>query len=1083
MRKKSIAVLWMVYIMILGTMPVISHAQSENILYFCEDFNTATNSRYVKSMTFNPLTNEIYITNDGYATIAMKGVESSQNPGIIKNFYDITPSGNVVIEADIMLKNIGGCSPRIAIRSPKDTSGSEVYPISISSSGKVTARDGSVILSAVEEGKFYTYSLCFDMVNGVYDVYLDGSLKAKDINFCENLSYDFTEISMLHFTTRYADSTCNTEYCVDNIKVYSGTEPLQANSFNSTNWQLAAVDNTVITTQMIKATSKNILAFYPDAKKALVYGEYRSISPVCTFEGNDTMIPADFLKSVLGGTYLKDYNKSYISPDDILAKTDLNVYSDKTGLVIISKDDISLDWYNDAIYLSALAGEMIYERPSGISIIESVKKLFPNNSHPRLLVNGSTFDEIKSEIQTNPIKAKWYQDIKKQADAYLDQSVASFPETITPTTSFIDQAIELKEMAPCLAFVYHMEGKDTKYSSRLIAEIDAWINQEQWSPYSMLALGRAVNGLAFAYDWIYDEIPETTKTNLKKAISERFYSEVFKDYYNITPVSRSYKWAQRTIGDNWNSTINCAVIMSAVAMGDEPEYTDECATLINEALYSIESAFDQLAPDGAWFEGAGYWTPTARSMVWTMETLRNATGSDYGLFNVPGMKYAGYYLYEMFGANAIFNFNFAAERAYPEPSLLYFANRLNDDSLKQLCIDHYDKYKGEENIYMTADALILAGDIPTETVDVSLPLDAYYRRTEAVSMRNSWNNDEMIYVGFHSGDNSAQNAQLDIGTFVIDAYGDRFINDFGPEKYSITDPCGNIFKAYMNRAEGANSYIINPSKDYYDQELSACCYMNRFETNEKSALAISDITAAYGDKVKSAVRGIKFTDNRSRIILQDEIKCQYASDIYWGMHTPASVELSEDKKTAVLDINGNKMEIKILSEQGEFSLDKAEPLPECYILEGQTPHPDITKIAMKFSEATDVNITLCFTPLGTDESFPVDYPEVLSMSEWSLDTLSVSDISFKKSESSVSLTVSKYGTNTVEPKNLTLFMAAYEDGYLTDLANDNKELLSNGDTVFQTSFADNFVYGEKTIKVFLIDESNMTPYLINTNLN
>ncbi len=1081
MHKRIIVVIG-VLIMILNSMTVLSDEAvknpGENILYFCEDFNTLSDSLKVKTMELNPLNNRICIneTDSGnkVAQIIMNCGSDAQNPSIVKRFGSVRPTGDVVIEADIMLKNIGNCSPRLAIRSSSSPSGAEIYPISISAAGKVTAYGDVVILNSIQTDKFYKFSLCFDFTNGTYDVYLDGEKVKADIEFPNDV---YKDISLLLFNTRYAEDSCTTEYCIDNVKVYKGNVPLSDEEFKTTSWTLATSSDTVPSREMIECSTKEYLAFYPDAKSALVFGKYTKIDPVCVSSDGVTMIPARFLKSHIGETGLKDFNDDYISPEQIKTLTGMNVWTDKTGLVVISRSEINFNWKNNSTYLSSLCGEMIYERPSGADILLEMQKRYPDKSHPRLMVNSETFETVKSEIETNPIKAKWYADIKNQADAYLKQAVVSFPQTITSTTSFIDQGTEFQEMAQCLAFVYHIEDKDTRYSNRLISEIEAWINQETWAPYSMLALGRAVNGMAFAYDWLYDEIPATTKANLRKAISERFYSEVSKDYYNIEPRSRSYKWSLRSTGDNWNTTINSAVILSSLVMGDEEEYNAECALLLNEAMYSLESAFNMLAPDGSWFEGVAYWTPTVEAMVWIMEGLRNATDTDYGFFNVPGMKKAGYYLYEMSGEAAIFNFNFASQRGYPEPMLLYFAQRMNDNSLKQLCIDHYEKYRGESGIYMTASALILSGDILAERVDVVLPLDAYYRGVEAISMRSSWDKENMLYAGFHSGYNGAQNAQLDIGTFVIEAYGDRFITDFGPENYAISGASGDNFKAYMNRAEGANAYIINPSTDYMDQLKSAYCYFDRYETNDISALAITDMSDAYGSKVQSAVRGMKMTNNRGAIILQDEIKCTAPSDIYWGMHTPAKVTLSEDKKTALLDINGNKMEVKILSTQGEFSLDKAEPLPECFQLVGQTTHPQVTKLAMRFKDTKEVNVSLCFTPLGKQNQIPDVYPEVVSLSEWTLDSFDVVDLTLNSDKTQGKVKVVKTGTNVNHPRELTFYLAAYEDDCLTDLVSQKKELVQNGETDFEISFNKDFVPNGKTIKVFLLDEGNLKPYI------
>ncbi len=1026
MRIKALILCFTLIFSTIPTFNVFASTEvDEDVIYFCENFDSASGST-VSSMEFTPGKNEISVVGEDSgnkaALIQMKcTADSVSDAALIKRFNETKPTGKFVIEFDMKLEDLGGCSPRLALRSP-ESNGSEIYPIEITS-GRVLGIGGVELIGSIAEGKYYKFALAFDIDKGTYDVYINGLRKKQGIDFKSSLTYKFDELFLILFNTRYASAGCKTKYWVDDIKVYKGKKPLSEDKFNSKSWELAINRDTSVSAEMVKYGTQDKLVLYENAPKALVNGDPTPIdssnNAVVPFIVNGTtLLPARFIVESLGGTIEYDEVKrcatANIDGKTIVitegSKTMLvdgeekqlleaarvkdgrffvplralgeavekEVFWDKTGLIVLSDEEFKLNWRDDASYLTAIVASMIYERPSGNEILSKMKAKFPNNAHPRIMVDGNTFEELKRQIATNPTKKRWYDEIKKEADSYLDIEPVKFSTTAKDWT---DYGVKLKDMAPCLALVYRIEG-DKKYADRVIAEMEQWVAQDKWAHYSMLGLGRAANGFGFAYDWLYDVIPDDLKTQIKEKLKDEFFAEVFKDYYNITPRDRSYSWTLGKYGDNWNTTINSGVIMLALAFGDEVGYEDMCAEALTEAVISLEAAFNQLGPDGAWYEGAGYWTPTVEGMVWAMESLRNACGTDYGLFNAPGMKFAGNYLYEMSASSGIFNFNFANYRGYPCPILLYYADRLGDTSLKKIAIDHYEKFKGETGIYMTADALILSGELPPEDMEVSLPLDSYYRGVEAVSMRSSWDPTKELYAGFHSGYNGAQNAQLDIGTFVIESLGERFITDFGPENYTLTP---YIFQAYMNRAEGANAYIVNPSEDIMDQVKEAYCYFDRYETNEVSAYAITDMTAAYGNKLKSAKRGMKMTNNRTAVILQDEIVANEPSDIYWGMHTPATVTLSEDKKTAILEIRGNRMEAKIMSEQGEFSLDKPVSLPESFQLAGQTEHPGVTKLAMRFKDATNVNIAICFTPLGYADNVDIKYPKMAKLDDWCLD--------------------------------------------------------------------------------------------------
>lgn len=72
-----------------------------------------------------------------------------------------------------------------------------------------------------------------------------------------------------------------------------------------------------------------------------------------------------------------------------------------------------------------------------------------------------------------------------------------------------------------------------------------------------------------------------------------------------------------------------------------------------------------------------------------------------------------------------------------------------------------------------------------------------------VTMRSSWN-PESSFVGIHAGDNQASHGDLDIGTFVIDALGERWAIDLGMDNYNLPgyfDKKSNRWNYYRKRAE------------------------------------------------------------------------------------------------------------------------------------------------------------------------------------------------------------------------------------------------------------------------------------------
>src|SRR6185295_7886257 len=114
----------------------------------------------------------------------------------------------------------------------------------------------------------------------------------------------------------------------------------------------------------------------------------------------------------------------------------------------------------------------------------------------------------------------------------------------------------------------------------------------------------------------------------------------------------------------------------------------------------------------------------------------------------------------------------------------------------------------------------------------ALPLDSRYQATHLAFFRSAWNDKSALYVGFKGGDNAANHAHLDLGTFVLDALGQRWAVDLGPDDYDLPGYFG-------------------PEGGY----------------------AIADLTAAYAGSGATRVhRGIALRDNRARVLVQDEIE-------------------------------------------------------------------------------------------------------------------------------------------------------------------------------------------------------------------
>jgi hypothetical protein len=192
------------------------------------------------------------------------------------------------------------------------------------------------------------------------------------------------------------------------------------------------------------------------------------------------------------------------------------------------------------------------------------------------------------------------------------------------------------------------------------------------------------------------------------------------------------------------------------------------------------------------------------------------------------------------------------------------------------------------------------------------PLDARYSRIDLALLRTSWTDSDAFFVGFKGGDNAASHGHLDLGTFVMDALGERWALDLGPDDYDLPGYFGaQRWDYYRLRSEGHNVLTLGNA----NQPLTAKAPMRDFISTPASSSAMVDLTQACGPAFKSVTRQIALERSpRQRVIVTDKIVSKGGQTLRWNMHTRAKIELDGTK--AMLVMNGKRLRASIESPAG-----------------------------------------------------------------------------------------------------------------------------------------------------------------------
>jgi len=591
--------------------------------------------------------------------------------------------------------------------------------------------------------------------------------------------------------------------------------------------------------------------------------------------------------------------------------------------------------------------------PSAEDLVQRIKR-----QHPRLLIDAAGFEDLRRRIATDPVLEKWDLQLRRDADRFL---TVKLPEHVLPDgLRLLDTSRRTLQHSYTLAMVYRLHG-DRRYRDRLWQELQTVARFPDFNPRHFLDTAEMTHALAIAYDWLYDEWNSSQRETIRKAIVELGLKPGLKVYE-----SRS-GWHHDV--HNWNQVCNGGMTVGALALGDEEPKL--CGKILNHAVTSVQLAMQSYAPDGGWGEGPGYWDYATSYNVTMLACLESAVGTDFGLSQFAGFDQTALFpLYMTGSGNRCFNFADCSERISRADCLLWLGRRFQLPAATWL---------GALTDRPTAAAMIwyqLPGKDPAAA---DLPLDKYWRNVEAVTLRSRWNDPLALFVGIQARSHAFNHEHLDIGSFVLDALGQRWAVDLGADDYNLPGYFGSKrYDYYRLRAEGHNTLVINPA-DGPDQDPQAACGIRRFVSKPEWAFAIANLTHAYGNRAKRIERGVTMIDRRY-VVVQDEIESTHA-DIWWFMHTPAAVRLEGEGRTATLQLNGKQLEARILSPaSARFEVRTAAPLPTSPNPARQRSNDGVRKLAIHLPNTAGLRLTVAFIPL--DGQGEIALPSGRPLTEW-----------------------------------------------------------------------------------------------------
>ena len=642
-------------------------------------------------------------------------------------------------------------------------------------------------------------------------------------------------------------------------------------------------------------------------------------------------------------------------------------------------DDVKITTNNEALLSAKLLdlSDITYEDDE--DILSLLRK-----SHPRIYYNN--FDDVREKIESDPICKAWFDSLKSSADTYLNGAPEQYFDT---SSQQLSSARRTRYKLHVLAFVYAVT-EDERYRDRAIEEMVYVGEFPSWGNY--LASAETANGYGVAYDWMYNGMtPEQ-----RQLICDIMYKKGLY-YAGMSYMGISDSFFVKT-DSNQNMASNGCYMTTAIAFADE--FPDICGFILDKGAQSLPTGAKILSPLGASPEGYQYWDYSLSNLFQIQAALESAIKpgltlpAKYDFVSYPGINTTIDYYISLRSTHGAFNYGDAdvGTPGWAEFSFSYWAaERFNKPEYAWYEYNKCDLTGLYGSVWRLTHKLAYYNPQTVPLIESSFPLDKFFQSEDATNiatMRSSWAEENETYVGIQGGGPGITHMFQSLGTFVIDANGERWATMRGRGDYTwpgYFDIEKMKWDYYTARTEGQNCIVLNPDEGP-GQNINAVARIEKCESKPGEAYAIVDLTEAYIDNVDSYVRGIKLFDNREKILVQDDIK---AKDIikegYWFMHTDAEVDISDDGKSVMLFKNGKRFYAKIVRghENASFSYVEAKPLP-------QSPNPEIQhsvdyghKLMIDLSGNKDFTLAVLLVPLKEDEAV-MDYDvDIIPVLEWS----------------------------------------------------------------------------------------------------
>lgn len=593
----------------------------------------------------------------------------------------------------------------------------------------------------------------------------------------------------------------------------------------------------------------------------------------------------------------------------------------------------------------------------------------PMPAHPRLLMTDKQVAQIQADLKSQVDTQAFYKAMLAKADGILGQAPVKRVKTgrrlLSVSRECLDRVIHLSA-------AYRFAGEKT-YLQRAEKEMLAAASFSDWNPSHFLDVAEMTAALAIGYDWLYDDLSKASRLTIRQAILKK----------GIEPSLKNTGWVRGN--NNWNQVCNGGITLGALAiMEDQP---DLARKIVHRAINGVQVVMKHYEPDGAYPEGPGYWVYGTSYNVVLLAALESALGTDFNLSKAPGFANCASYYQHVTGPTGLyFNYPDSGSRGGFQPPVFWFAQKYNQPSLAwhqhQLWKDAL-AHDPSELVQSRFAPLILAWCDIAQAV----PQDLCWRGrgSNPVAMfRTSWTDPDATYLAIKGGSPGVSHGHMDVGSFVLDADGVRWVVDLGPESYNKIESRGMNLWGRSQDAERWTIFRYNNLShstlvvDGKHQIIDGSAPIIRFSKEKSFPHVVFDMSKVYQGQLAQALRGASLLST-GQVVIQDEFTgADRPTTVRWAMVTRATVSITGDKN-ALLTKDGKTMRLTVITDK-KTQLQTYSTAPKADY-DASNPGTRLIGFELSLSAGEAARTAVFMSPSNSKATPSIALPSVLEWSE------------------------------------------------------------------------------------------------------